>query len=118
MPTETCGDHTRWVDDGGGLSRRGLGYLLGGGISLAWLATFLVSFLMSLNDPYLDEPSDREILWSFVWLAIPLAGYLAATLVTVLRSTRRVGQGMLIGLTVTLPFAIAIVFGISVSNSP
>ena len=53
-----------------------------------------------------------------MWLAIPLAGYLAATLVTLLRSTRRVGQGMVIGLTVTLPFAIAIVFGISSSNSP
>ena len=80
------------MDEGGGISRRGLGYLLGGGISLAWLASFLVSFLRSLNDPYLDEPSDREIVWSLMWLAIPLAGYLAATLVTVLRSTRRVGR--------------------------
>jgi hypothetical protein len=80
------------------MSRRGLGFLLGGGISLAWLAIWLVFFLMSLNDPYQDEPSDREIFWLFVWLAIPLAGYLAATIVTVLRSTRRVGQGMLLGL--------------------
>lgn len=101
----------------GGLSRRGRGFLLGGCISLAWLAIFLVIFLMSLNDPYQDEVSDREILWSFVWLAIPLAGYLVATVVTVLRSTRGVGQGMLLGLTVTLPFAIAIVFGIAASNS-
>ena len=29
----------------------------------------------------------------------------------------RVGQGMLLGLTVTLPFAMAILFGIGASNS-
>ena len=95
-----------------------MGVLLGGGISLVWLAAFLVTFWMPYNDPYGDDPPDWWIFWNFVWLVIPLAGYLAATLVTILRSTRRVGQGMLIGLTVTLPFAVAIVFGVAVSNSP
>jgi hypothetical protein len=90
---------------------------VGGGISLAWLAISLAFFLMSLDDPYLDEPSDREVFWSLVWLALPMAAYLGATLMTVLRSTRRVGQGMLLGLTATLPFAIVILFAIGASNS-
>jgi hypothetical protein len=102
----------------GGLSRRGLGLLLGSGISLTWLAIWLAFYLTSLNDPYSYDPSDREIFWWFAWLASPIAGYLAATLVTMPRSTRRVGQGMLLGLTVTLPFAIAIVFAIGASSSP
>lgn len=91
-----------------------MGYLLGGGVSLAFLATFLF-FLMSFNDPYLDDSPGYSIVWL---LAIPVAGYVAAMLAAVLRSTRRVGQGMLIGLTLMLLVAIGAAYGIGVSNSP
>jgi hypothetical protein len=51
-------------------------------------------------------------------LAIPPLGYLVAIVLTVRRSTRRLGQGMLVGLTLTLPMALASLFGFFVSRSP
>jgi hypothetical protein len=61
-----------------------------------------------------DEPS---LFWWWLWLTIPIAGYLAAIVATLRLSTRRVGQGMLIGLTLMLPVVIAVGVGIGMSYS-
>jgi hypothetical protein len=94
------------------------GFLLGGGVSVVFVATILANPDV-WNTSY-DEDAGT-VLGAFMgWsaLAMPTLGYLAAIGFTGRRATRRLGQGMLIGLTLTLPMALALLFGIFVSRSP
>ena len=49
-------------------------------------------------------------------LALPVIGFLVAIAMTVRRSTRRVGQGMLMGLALMLPAAVVIDFAYFISR--
>lgn len=66
-----------------------------------------------------DDPDDEERseFWLWPWLAIPVAGYLIASVATARRSTRRFGQGMLLGLTALLPVAFMAVLAIIDANT-
>jgi hypothetical protein len=78
---------------------------------------FLAIYLGLIWEPEpAEEISSGYLVW--VWLATPIAAYLAAVVATVRRRTRRVGQGMLIGLTVLLPVVVAVGFYIAVGGSP
>jgi hypothetical protein len=93
------------------------GFLLGGCVSVAFVATILANPDV-WSDPY-DEDSGTALGVFMGWSALdmPPLGYLAAIVFTVRRSTRRLGQGMLSGLTLTLPIAVALLFGFFVSRS-
>jgi hypothetical protein len=70
------------------------------------------------RDPYEEVRLGRlgtTLWWSA--LAIPVVGYISASAMTMRGSTTRVGQGMLIGLTVMMPAAVAILFGLFMSRS-
>jgi len=109
-----------WVEDaeaeGFDMSPKGRGCLLGG----AWALVSGFAFLWSLAAAYSEaEVPDDSAFWSsdlleWVAFAIAVAGYRVAIVLTVQRSSRRWGQGMLIGLTVMLPvwvgFAILLFF--------
>jgi hypothetical protein len=99
------------------MSSRGFGFLLGSGICVAFLAIYLGLIWVPPEDHYSYSEADDSAFWVGLWLATPVAGYLAAFVAIVRRSTRRVGQGMLIGLTLLLPVVVAVGFGITVSNS-
>ena len=45
-------------------------------------------------------------------IAIPVIGYLAGVAVAIKRPTRRLGFGMLIGVTVAFPFLFTLTFGV------
>lgn len=82
---------------------------------------FLVAVLVNpvaWQDPY-EEVRVGWVGLPLWWsaLAIPAVGYIAAVTMTVRRSTTRLGQGMLIGLTVIMPGAVAILFGFFMSRS-
>lgn len=51
-------------------------------------------------------------------LALPVVGYAAAVVMTARHSTTRLGQGMLIGLTITMPAALVLLFGFFMGMSP
>lgn len=94
------------------------GFLVGGCVSVVFVATILAN-PDAWNTSY-DEDAGTALGAFMGWsaLAMPPMGYLAAIVFTCRRSTRRMGQGMLIGLTLTLPMALALLFGIFVSRSP
>ena len=96
---------------------RGRGFLFGGVLSGAFLVTVLVN-PDTWRDPYAEADSSRVgvILWLSA-LAIPVGGYTVAIVMTSRRSTTRIGQGMLMGLTILLPVAFAVLFGIGMSRS-
>lgn len=52
----------------------------------------------------------QVLLWSM--LAIPTCQYLAAILLVIRKPTRQLGQGLLIGMTVTLPVALVFAAGV------
>ena len=66
--------------------------------------------------PYSEPPLWVKVL---TWLTIPMlvAGYVTAIALTVRRSTRHLGQGMLLGITFALPVAAFITIGILLSKT-
>lgn len=90
-------------------TRRGVGCLVGGGVGAALL---LILFVLYEVDARSDE-GGLSAFWFWLWLAIPVGGYLFAAVATVRRSTRGFGQGMLLGLTVPILALFAAVLLIS-----
>jgi hypothetical protein len=89
---------------------RVVGLLVGGAVVVATFIVDLVRLFSGYNHDY--QPYALEPVWEGLTLATPAAGYLAAVVLTVRRGTRRLGQGMLIGLTALLPVAFAATFAI------
>jgi hypothetical protein len=101
-------------------SARMRGFLLGASVWVAFFAVLLAGPATVIEDLYLYYEDSGTALGAFMeWLALslPLLGYVAAIVLTVRRSTRRLGQGMLIGLTLILPLAFVITIGMAVSQS-
>jgi hypothetical protein len=98
-------------------SARGLGLRIGAIISVVFLGAVLLNPSI-WRDPY----EDARVGWVgltllFSALAVPVVGYLTAAVLTRRHATTRLGQGMLIGLTVTMPAAVLFMFGVVMSRS-
>ena len=98
-------------------SARGLGLRIGAIISVVFLGAVLLTPSI-WRDPY----EDARWRWVgltllFFALAVPVVGYLTAAVLTLRHATTRLGQGMLIGLTVTMPGAVLFLFGVVMSRS-
>ena len=81
--------------------RMRVGFLLGTMVAAAAGWAFFAAMVASYN---LDE--NYLELTPFV----AVGGYLAAIILTIQRSTRQLGKGMLVGLTVMLPVAVGVAF--------
>jgi hypothetical protein len=88
-------------------SRRELGCLVGGGVWGAFLVAFVVFY--AADEARADE-GGISAFWFLLCFAIPVAGYLFSIVATVRRSSRRFGQGMLLGLTLLVLVGFAVVF--------
>ncbi|WP_028635992.1 hypothetical protein [Nocardioides sp. URHA0032] len=89
-----------------GLPERGVGWVVGGGGGALWLVV-----LVGLYET--DARSDTggiSSAWFAWWFALATAACLVAVVLTTRRSTRLLGQGMLLGLTTLFLVGVAVVF--------
>jgi hypothetical protein len=75
------------------------GFLIGTGVMAV---AFIAALVPLVSDPYSEATASAPAM-----LLISAVGYFAAIAATIGRRTRRVGQGMLLGLTTMLPVAFA-----------
>ncbi|RYP84144.1 hypothetical protein EKO23_16880 [Nocardioides guangzhouensis] len=71
------------------------------------------------GDPYGDSRTDTVgLVMLYVALAIAALGFVTAAVLTFRRATTRLGQGMLVGLTVTIPLAVLFLILVAASQMP
>ena len=99
------------------LSPRMRGFLLDDCVWVAFFAVVLANPDTFSDSCYEDSGTGLGLFMEWLALALPPLAYVAAIVLTVRRSTTRLGQGMLIGLTMMLPLAFVILIGIGVSQS-
>ena len=85
--------------------QRGAGCLAGGGI---WAGLLLALFVLYEVDAR-SHVGGLPLFWFIMWFALAVTAYLVAIVVTARRSTRRFGQGMLLGMTVLPLIGVAVV---------
>ncbi|MEP6665860.1 MAG: hypothetical protein ABJA81_05380 [Nocardioidaceae bacterium] len=90
------------------MSLEGLGFLLGSAVTVAFTGELAVWMLANAYHDF--NPYGFEPVLKWLTIATPVAGYLAATGLVVTRTLRRLGVGMLIGLTLALPVPSCLTF--------
>ena len=71
------------------------------------------------GDPYNDSRTDAVgLTLLYLAIAIPVLGYATAVVLAVRRATTRLGQGMVVGLTVTIPLAVLFLIMVVASQMP
>ena len=100
------------------LSTRGHGFVLGALVSAAFLIV-LVPNPVLWRDPYDDSPVGWVALtFLCIALAIAVIGWVTGIVLAARRATTRLGHGMLLGMTVTMPLAVLFVIWAELSQSP
>jgi hypothetical protein len=91
------------------------GFWIGAAVAVATIADWFIAGITDVYTPYSEPPWWVKVLQ---WLTIPIlvTGYVTAIALTVRRSTRHLGQGMLLGITICLPVATLPVLAILMSG--
>lgn len=92
----------------GGSHPRSVGFLIGTVAAVGFAISLGYDAVVSYDHE--NDPSYSSSSLGWLTVSLPAVGYVAAIVLTVRRSTRRLGQGMLIGLTVMVPVG----FGVAV----
>ncbi|WP_167880521.1 hypothetical protein [Nocardioides guangzhouensis] len=99
-------------------STRGRGFLVGAAVGGVFLVMLLLDPELT-GDPYGDSRTDTVgLVMLYVALAIAALGFVTAAVLTFRRATTRLGQGMLVGLTVTIPLAVLFLILVAASQMP
>ena len=99
------------------MSPRGRGFLFGCIVTAAFLVAVMFNpDVWSEAGEGSGSPVGLAMWWTA--LALPVVGYAAAAVMAARHSTTRLGQGMLIGLTITMPAALVLLFGFFMGMSP
>ena len=86
-------------------SQRGVGFLVGGGVWAVLLLTFYVLYEVDAR----SDVGGLSTFWFALWFALAVAACLVAIVAAARRSTRRFGQGMLLGLAALFLVGITVV---------
>jgi hypothetical protein len=99
-------------------STRGRGFLLGAAVGTVFLLLLLLNPELT-GDPYGDSRTDTVgLVLLYVALAMAALGFVTAAVLTLRRTTTRLGQGMLVGLIVTIPLAVLFLVVVAASQTP
>jgi hypothetical protein len=117
VPSDSNPEMASGSSSGTGPARPRLdGFVLGSCIAALFMFVLLTSMVYVYGTTGEGgSPTSATRVWDSLPYAVVVCGYLIALIVTARRSTRRMGQGMLMGLTIMCPIAFAIAVAILLS---